>query len=412
MSDRPSLLRRLAAAWRAGRTAWRTAAADHEMRRQHQILQAVTEALPATVVVVDAQGRYRYVNSAFARYAGRAAADLIGCTAADVLGAEELARRRPFMQRAMAGEPVSFVLDYPGDDGTAWLAMSCIPIRLDGVVEGFVGIGQDITVQRREQERLQQLAERDPMTGLLNRAGLAQRVARPGLLKDADEADELVLLYIDLDHFKAVNDTLGHAAGDRLLQRFARRLLRAVRSSDAVARLGGDEFAILLAGRGAAGAVDRVAENVLAAAQRPFDLGGRVGLVGASIGVAVLPRGQATLDELLRHADRQLYRAKAAGRGRHCRAAPGEAELPAPPEPPPGGLDTAPQPLASDHAPLGDAPAAPAARSAGALRAPPPQRVPAMPGAPGTPMAPPVATARSAPPRPAEPADTAPAPLA
>ncbi len=295
----------------------RDISADVQVRlqtlRQNDILSAITQALPATVVIVDAGGRYCFVNAAFERAVGISAAQILGRTAVDVLGAEEVARRKPHMLKALAGEAVDFVLDYPSEQGTTYLALSCIPLKLNGVMDGFVGISQDITDQRREQQRLAHLAERDPLTGLLNRAGFEQRVERQ---RWHSESNEQALLYIDLDHFKPVNDQFGHLAGDRLLQLFAHRLGDAVRSSDYVARLGGDEFAILLTGTCNIEAAEAVATKVLAAASEPFDVEGQTLRVSASVGVAVMAQADASLRELLARADRMLYQAKAAGRGR------------------------------------------------------------------------------------------------
>jgi diguanylate cyclase (GGDEF)-like protein/PAS domain S-box-containing protein len=288
-----------------------------QIQRQNNILSAITEAMPATVVIVDSQGRYRFVNSAFERYVGLSAQQILGRTAVDVLGPQEVARRKPYMQKAIAGEAVAFTLDYPGEQGTTYLALNCIPLKLDGVLDGFVGISQDVTSQRREQARLADLAERDPLTGLLNRAGLAQRVDDK-LWRG--EGQELALLYIDLDHFKPVNDQLGHQAGDQLLQMFAHRLEAAVRNTDVVARLGGDEFVILLCGVRDLATAQVVADKVLAAASQPFEIEGQRVQVSASIGVAVSTQGDGGLRELLHRADGMLYRAKAAGRGRQASA--------------------------------------------------------------------------------------------
>jgi diguanylate cyclase (GGDEF)-like protein/PAS domain S-box-containing protein len=288
-------------------------ASRRQIQRQNEILTAITEAMPATVVIVDSQGRYRFVNSAFERQVRLSAAQILGRTAVDVLGPAEVERRRPYMRKAIAGEAVEFTLDYPGPHGTTYLALNCIPLNLHGRVDGFVGISRDITIQAREQLRLAQLAERDPLTGLLNRAGFEQRAAnrpRPG---DAFQA----LLYIDLDHFKPVNDRYGHQTGDRLLQLFAQRLKDTVRSSDVVARLGGDEFAILLNGDGTPEAADMVAAKILTAASAPFEIEGQRVHVTASIGVNVANRPDSGLHEWLARADAQLYLAKAAGRGRH-----------------------------------------------------------------------------------------------
>jgi diguanylate cyclase (GGDEF)-like protein len=176
-----------------------------------------------------------------------------------------------------------------------------------------------IDLEARNQE-LAHLAYRDPLTHLANRTLFRQRVER-ALGRVPERAGELFVLFIDLDDFKSVNDTLGHAAGDRLLVDVASRLLNATRGIDTVARLGGDEFAILLPQvRGVEDAVI-VAERVIGAMQAPFRLDARTVHVGASVGIASGRDGRhavAHADELLRNADVAMYRAKAAGRGCHA----------------------------------------------------------------------------------------------
>lgn len=295
----------------------RSGAAEREARQQIQrqadILQAITEAIPATVVVVDGGGRYRFANRAFELYCGLGREQIVGRRAVDVLGADEVARRKPFMARAYGGESVEFVLDYPSEQGTRWLALSCTPLKVDGVVDGFVGISQDVTREHRERDRLAHLAERDPLTGLLNRGGFERSIER---MMFVDEPEALALLYIDLDHFKPVNDLHGHLAGDRVLQMFAQRLLKSVRASDGVARLGGDEFAVLLSGMHDNHQALAVADKLLAAAREPFVLDDCTLQVTASIGVALGLKPQAGWRELVGRADAMLYRAKAEGRGR------------------------------------------------------------------------------------------------
>jgi diguanylate cyclase (GGDEF)-like protein/PAS domain S-box-containing protein len=280
------------------------------------VLRLVTEAIPATVVVVGADGRYRFANSAFERYCGLPRERILGRNAVEVLGEEEVARRRPFTLRALQGESVTFTLDYARPEGTTWLELNCIPLRLDGqAVDGFVGIAQDITSQRREQDRLTELSQRDPMTRLLNRAGFEhflERTTREGA------GATIALMYIDLDRFKPVNDRHGHATGDHLLQAVAQRLGGLVRPSDAVARLGGDEFAILLAGAGTMGNAEAVADKVVAAVGTAFDVDGLRLEIGASVGVAFGVEPGGDWRELICRADAALYRAKASGRGRHA----------------------------------------------------------------------------------------------
>ena len=288
-----------------------------EAQAQSDVLRLVTEAIPATVVVVGADGRYRFANGAFERYCGLPRERIIGRTTVEVLGEEEIARRRPFMLRALQGESVTFTLDEVRPEGTTWLELTCIPLRLAGQgVDGFVGIAQDITAQRREQDRLTELSQRDPLTGLLNRTGLElflERLTREG------EGAMLALLYIDLDRFKPVNDRHGHATGDHLLKAVAQRLGGLVRPTDAVARLGGDEFVVVLAGAGTLANAETVAEKVVAAVGAPFDVDGLRLEIGASVGVAFGVEPGGGWRELIRRADAALYRAKACGRGRHAK---------------------------------------------------------------------------------------------
>ncbi|HMX11353.1 MAG TPA: diguanylate cyclase [Burkholderiaceae bacterium] len=282
------------------------------VQRQTDILRLVTEAIPATVVVVGGDNRYHFVNSAFERYAGLPRDQILGRTAMDVLGEVEVARRRPWMKRALTGETVRFTLDYATPDGTQWLELTCIPLKMaGGEVDGFVGIGQDVTQQKLEQDRLTDLARRDPLTGLFNRLGFEQQIE---YLVRQGRGGQLGLLYIDLDAFKPVNDTHGHAAGDRVLEQFAHRLKALVRPTDVVARLGGDEFAVLLVGLREAANAAVVAGKVVHAATAPFDTDVGPLHIGASVGAAFAVNPELGWRELIARADAQLYVAKAAGR--------------------------------------------------------------------------------------------------
>jgi diguanylate cyclase (GGDEF)-like protein/PAS domain S-box-containing protein len=295
-------------------------AAEQAVARQTATLRSVTEAIPATVAVVAPDGRYRFVNSAFERWCHMPRQQIIGRTAAEVVGAWEYARRRPWIERALSGEAVNFTLDYPSDKGELHRALSYVPLRLaGGELDGFVAVTQDISEQKREEGRLLQLAQRDPLTGLLNRAGFEHRLdamARAGFASEPQDSNGLALLYIDLDNFKPVNDRHGHPAGDEVLEQFARRLGALVRGSDLVARLGGDEFAVALAGLRDVAAAQAIADKVLVAAHTPFALGRASVQVGASVGVAFAADMSASWRELLAQADAHLLAAKAAGKGR------------------------------------------------------------------------------------------------
>lgn len=285
-----------------------------ELQRQGATLRSVTDALPVIVSAVDAQLRYRFVNNAFEQWHGLRREQVLGQSAMALLAPAEIERSLPLAQRALAGESVHFERQYPERPGQPTLSLSYIPVRLaDGSTDGFVGVGFDITPHRQEQVRLQSLAERDVLTGLLNRAGFQATLTRA---LQAGQGPELALLYIDLDRFKPVNDHHGHATGDLLLQAFAQRLQRLVRPTDAIARLGGDEFALLLVGVRELAAAEAVAAKVVDAAAERFVLGGLQLHIGASVGVALGTRGEDGGAGLLQRADAQLYHAKQGGRGR------------------------------------------------------------------------------------------------
>ena len=185
---------------------------------------------------------------------------------------------------------------------------------------GWVSTFTDTSERRRYEDRIRYLAHHDPLTGLANRATLHEhlaatlRFAGPGGKRSDDE--RRAILFLDLDRFKPVNDTMGHAVGDRLLQEVAQRLRVSVRAGDLVARLGGDEFAVALDAIEMAH-LPVVADRIIAAVNRPFSFDGRTLTVGVSIGIAISSETANTPDTLLRDADLALYQAKNDGRNRY-----------------------------------------------------------------------------------------------
>ena len=282
--------------------------------RQGAVLQSVTDAIPALVGVIGTDLRYRFVNAGLERWLGLPRERIIGRTAEEVLGAHEYERSRTWVERALGGEPVGFDKAFPDRPGNPHLSVSIIPLRDDeGTVDGLVAVAQDITRHKREADRLLQLSQTDALTGLLNRAGFDDFLERQ---IEYGDPPSLALLYIDLDHFKDVNDRHGHAVGDQLLQAFARRVQHLVRPSDAVARLGGDEFAIVLVGLRDPAPARAVADKVLVTARGPFHLGEAELEIGASIGVAYGLSAGAGGADLVARADARLYEAKQTGRNR------------------------------------------------------------------------------------------------
>jgi diguanylate cyclase (GGDEF)-like protein/PAS domain S-box-containing protein len=175
------------------------------------------------------------------------------------------------------------------------------------------GLSQDITEQKQQEERIQHLAYHDALTGLPNRMLVLDRLAR-GLAIAQRQHRQLAVLFLDLDRFKTINDTLGHLSGDSLLCQVASRLQNSLREQDTVARLGGDEFLVLLEHVGDISDVAHVANKILDALAVPFDLGGQELHITVSIGVSLYPRDAQDAETLLKYADTALYKAKDAGR--------------------------------------------------------------------------------------------------
>lgn len=195
-------------------------------------------------------------------------------------------------------------------DGTVLEVRSA---RLDD--GGFVRTFSDVTRRRHAQLEANRLASEDVLTGLANRRVLSETVDEL-IASHRNKADgKFAILCLDLDRFKAVNDTHGHAAGDRLLQAVAQRLREMLRSSDVIARIGGDEFAVLIATADQLSTVEAVASRIVEALSRPYEIDGHQILIGASVGIALGPVDGETTNDLLIAADLALYSAKAAGRG-------------------------------------------------------------------------------------------------
>ena len=186
----------------------------------------------------------------------------------------------------------------------------------DGAITYYVGLFADITLLKESQRQLEQMAYYDPLTRLPNRALLADRL-RYALDKAQREQRVLAVCYLDLDNFKPINDTWGHAAGDNLLIQVAQRLQNRVRADDTVARLGGDEFVVLLDDLQTIADGEQALQRILETLSAPFSIDAKIATVSASIGVTFFPHDGADPDALIRHADQAMYLAKQEGRNRY-----------------------------------------------------------------------------------------------
>ncbi len=202
-----------------------------------------------------------------------------------------------------------------GDAYLEWLSINTIR-KPDGTVYRYVALFSDITQKKKSEELIWEQANFDPLTSLPNRRMFRDRMDQE-IKKSKRDGQMMAILFIDLDHFKEVNDTMGHGMGDMLLIEAAERIKQCVRESDTVARLGGDEFTIILNELDDHGSVERITQSILHKLAEPFMLGEDITYVSASIGITLYPEDASNIDELLRNADQAMYSAKDHGRNRY-----------------------------------------------------------------------------------------------
>ena len=265
----------------------------------------------------DAQLRFTYFSEGFRTATGIEPDELIGrrrgANERFVVDEEVLQRHLRQIERH---EPFrDFRYGYRKPDGElCYIRISGEPIfGADGSFQGYRGVGSDETPATLAAQRLQHLASFDSLSGLPNRNFFVAELEH-ALARARRSGGNLGLCFIDLDRFKSINDTLGHGAGDELLQAMAARLRGLLRESDVVARLGGDEFVVLLDGQSDAGAMAAVARKLLAVVNEPLSLRGRTVWITASCGIAMYPADGDDAQTLLKNADAAMYQAKAGGK--------------------------------------------------------------------------------------------------
>lgn len=283
------------------------------------VFETFFESARIGLALADLTGRYVRVNGTYAELLGRAPEDLIGVPVADVLGGGDLGALDDLL--AARSSAATFERQYVSAEGDAsWLLHGLATVTsLDGVPSWFAVSAQDITERRRAEQELRDLtaalterAVRDPLTGLANRALLEERL-RAALARDRRTGEATGVLFLDLDGFKDVNDTHGHAVGDAVLRAVASRLAGVVRPSDTVARMGGDEFVVLVE-RASDEVLDALEPRVQAAVGQAVTVGELLLTVGVSIGRALSQGGGVEPQRLLTEADAQMYAAKRAPR--------------------------------------------------------------------------------------------------
>ena len=302
-------------------------------------LQAFMNHSPSLMFVKDPHGRYLYVNEAFTRAFGLEQSEVVSHSDAEVFTPEFAAQFATNDAEALAarsGIEFEEVARYSDEQLHTSIVHKFPIFDLQGHVTALGGVATDITERKRleealrqsnnqlrtairteielrqRQEHLQRIANRDPLTGVANRIFLHQR-AEHAIAACRRSGRLIALLFIDLDQFKTINDTLGHIAGDEVLRQVAARLSGCLREVDTIARLGGDEFIVLLEDMDSAEQVTHVTTRMKTVLADPIALEGHAVCVTSSIGVALYPRDGADLSTLIRVADLAMYRGKQLG---------------------------------------------------------------------------------------------------
>ncbi|MDO8105806.1 EAL domain-containing protein [Isoptericola sp. b441] len=308
---------------RAARVAGAIVATWRDSTAKHRAEQALVESearfrmafddAPVGMAIADVApgGRYVQVNAAFAAMLGRTPDEMVGHLGAEFTHPDDVELDSATLRRFVEGERAPFQREkrmLHADGSVVWVRKSSAPAAVHGHPTYVITHVQDITERRAVEAELERRALHDPLTGLANRSLLLDHLGV--LARGLDRAGgHLAVLYLDLDRFKDINDTLGHAAGDEVLREVARRIGAVLRADATAARLAGDEFVVATRVSDDLAAV-RIAERLHAAVLEPLRVSGRELVVRPSIGVAVSDDGATQAEELLRHADVAMYHAK------------------------------------------------------------------------------------------------------
>jgi diguanylate cyclase (GGDEF)-like protein/PAS domain S-box-containing protein len=285
---------------------------EQALRESEETATALLNATPDAAFLLDIQGTILAANEPLAIRVRCPVDELIGRSILDFLSPAEVQTQAQYVAEVrQTRRRTSFETEVAG----RWLDNSIAPILdAQGQVVRLAIFSRDITAHKQMELQLHHLAYSDPLTGLPNRVTFNERLAQ-ALARSKRQSTALAVLFLDLDHFKTINDTLGHPVGDLLLQEVARRLRACLREEDTVARLGGDEFVLLLQDLGSARVdAEATARRILTALAAPLHLREHTITPSTSIGIALAPVDGTTPEALLKHADLAMYRAKESGR--------------------------------------------------------------------------------------------------
>ncbi|HET6603457.1 MAG TPA: EAL domain-containing protein [Xanthomonadaceae bacterium] len=291
--------------------------ASRRAERDRRIASEVLRSMGEAVAVTDLDLRFVSINQAFSRMTGYSESEVIG-EPSSMLDSQQHSddfyrRVHESVERTGHWQGEMWQRRKDGDEFLSWLEMSEVR-DAQGVRTHFVAVLADITDKKRAEQELRYLANYDTLTGLPNRTLLSERLAR-AVVRARRQDNRVAVLFLDLDRFKDINDSMGHAAGDRILKAAAARLLTTMRETDTVARLGGDEFTVVLEETADVASAEQVAIKILQAFSDPLEIDGRTEVqITPSIGISLYPDHGLVPTDLLKFADTAMYQAKERGR--------------------------------------------------------------------------------------------------
>lgn len=286
--------------------------AAEALRRSEAQFRAIFEHSALGIALVDLESRITEINPALQKMIGYSLADLRGRSFAAITYADDTAQNLELLRQLRAGQRESYQMEkrYLRKDGSLmWATLSASLVHGADGQPLILGMIEDITQRKQSEETIRQMAYYDALTNLPNRLLFHDRLQQ-AIIRARRTEGGAALLFLDLDRFKIINDTLGHHIGDLLLQAAAQRLLACVREGDTVARMGGDEFTIILPGVAHGADAADVAQRIVAELATPFQLNGHELFITPSIGISLFPTDGDDPETLFKHADTAMYRAK------------------------------------------------------------------------------------------------------
>ena len=279
-----------------------------------KLLRTLTDNLPALVAFIDHNERFQFNNQVYAQWLNKPLTQISGHAMREVYGEKNYQLYKPYFDQALRGEKVEFEFEAPRNGEPHFFRAAYAPqVDDDGSISGVCSMISDITALKKVENQLRILARFDSLTGLPNRNQFEEKLEE-AIARSRRSKKPMALMFLDIDYFKSINDSIGHHGGDVVLQQFARRLLQSVRKTDTVSRLAGDEFTIILEGLQNEDETRVVAGKIVEAMREVFTIGDETRSVTTSIGIAVRRPDEVSAEALLRRADEALYLAKSAGR--------------------------------------------------------------------------------------------------